>query len=71
MGLSNTSFRLPARKQVNRGFLILAMQVGLDSAILHSLDKDLRAAIVTTELLFGKDEYCMNYLKASRAGLFD
>ncbi len=71
MGLSNISFGLPARKQVNRGFLILAMQAGLDSAILDPLDKELRAAIVTTELLLGKDKHCMRYLKASRAGLFD
>ncbi len=71
MGLSNVSFGLPARKQVNRGFLILAMQAGLDCAILDPLDKELRAAIVTTELLLGKDKYCKGYLKASRAGLFD
>ncbi len=71
MGLSNISFGLPARKQINRGFLILAMQAGLDSAILDPLDKELRAAIVTTELLLGKDKHCMNYLKASRKGLFE
>jgi len=71
MGLSNISFGLPARKQVNRGFLILAMQAGLDSAILDPLDKELRAAIVTAELLLGKDRHCMTYLRASRAGLFD
>lgn len=71
MGLSNISFGLPARKQVNRGFLILAMQAGLDSAILDPMDKELRAAIVTTELLLGKDRYCLNYLKASRSGLFE
>ena len=71
MGLSNISFGLPARKQVNRGFLILAMQAGLDCAILDPLDKELRAAIVTTELLLGQDKYCKGYLKASRAGLFD
>lgn len=71
MGLSNISFGLPARMQVNRGFLILAMGAGLDSAILDPLDKELQAAIVTTELLLGKDRYCMNYLKASRKGLFD
>lgn len=71
MGLSNISFGLPARKQVNRAFLTLAMQAGLDSAILNPLDKELRAAIVTTEMLLGKDRFCMNYLKASRAGLFD
>lgn len=71
MGLSNISFGLPARKQVNRGLLMLAMQAGLDSAILDPLDKELRAAIVTTELLLGKDKHCLNYLKASRQGLFD
>jgi 5-methyltetrahydrofolate--homocysteine methyltransferase len=71
MGLSNISFGLPARKQINRGFLILAMQAGLDSVIMDPLDKDLRAAITTTELLLNQDEYCLNYLKASRAGLFD
>jgi len=71
MGLSNISFGLPARKQVNRGLLILAMQAGLDSAILDPLDKELQAAIVTTELLLGKDKHCLNYLKASRKGLFE
>ena len=71
MGLSNISFGLPARKQVNRGLLILAMQAGLDSAILDPLDKELQAAIITTELLLGNDKHCLNYLKASRKGLFD
>jgi len=71
MGLSNISFGLPARKQINRTFLTLAMQAGLDSAILDPLDKDLRAAIVITEMLLGKDKHCMNYLKASRSGLFE
>jgi cobalamin-dependent methionine synthase I len=71
MGLSNISFGLPARKQVNRGLLMLAMQAGLDSAILDPLDKELQAAIITTELLLGKDKHCLNYLRASRKGLFE
>jgi cobalamin-dependent methionine synthase I len=71
MGLSNISFGLPARKQINRTFLTLVMQAGLDSAILDPLDRELGAAIVTTELLLGKDRHCRNYLKASRAGLFE
>jgi 5-methyltetrahydrofolate--homocysteine methyltransferase len=71
MGLSNISFGLPARKQVNRGFLILAMQAGLDSAILDPLDRELQAAILTAELLLGQDKHCLNYVKASRSGLFD
>jgi 5-methyltetrahydrofolate--homocysteine methyltransferase len=71
MGLSNISFGLPARKQINRAFLILAMQAGLDSAIMDPLDKELVAAAITTELLLGKDRHCMNYVRASRKGLFE
>jgi 5-methyltetrahydrofolate--homocysteine methyltransferase len=71
IGLSNISFGLPARKQINRGFLILAMQAGLDSAIIDPLDKELVAAILTTELLLGRDRHCLNYVRASRKGAFD
>ncbi len=71
MGLSNISFGLPARKQINRAFLTLAMQAGLDSAILDPLDRELRAAILTTELLLGKDRHCLNYVRAYRTGIFD
>ncbi len=71
MGLSNISFGLPARKQINRAFLTLAMHNGLDSAILDPLDKELMAAIVTTNLLLGRDKHCLNYIRASRKGLFE
>ena len=71
MGLSNISFGLPARKRINRGFLMLAMQAGLDSAILDPLDRDLQAAILTAELLLGRDKHCLNYVKASRKGILD
>ena len=71
MGLSNISFGLPARSQINRTFLTLAMQAGLDSAIVDPLDKELQAAILTTELLLGQDRHCLNYIRASRKGIFD
>lgn len=71
IGLSNISFGLPARAQINRTFLTLAMQAGLDSAILDPLDNDLQAAILATELVLGRDKHCLNYVRASRAGLFD
>lgn len=70
MGLSNISFGLPARKQINRAFLTLAMQAGLDSAILDPLDKELMATILTTDMLLGRDRHCMTYVRASRKGLF-
>lgn len=71
IGLSNISFGLPARSFINRYFLSLAMQNGLDSAILDPLDREIQAAILATELLLGQDAHCMKYIKASRKGVFD
>ncbi|MFN8455148.1 MAG: dihydropteroate synthase [Anaerolineae bacterium] len=71
VGLSNISFGLPARSHINRAFLTLAMAAGLDSAILDPLDRDLRATILATELVLGRDRHCLNYTRAYRAGVFD
>ena len=69
-GLSNISFGLPARSYINRVFVTLAMQAGLDSAILDPLDQEMRAAIITTELVLGRDRHCLGYTRAFRAGVF-
>jgi 5-methyltetrahydrofolate--homocysteine methyltransferase len=69
-GLSNISFGLPARSFINRAFLTLAIGAGLDSAILDPLDQDLQAALLAAELVLGQDDYCLNYTRAYRAGLF-
>jgi cobalamin-dependent methionine synthase I len=71
IGLSNISFGLPGRSFVNRYFLALAIQAGMDSAILDPLDREIRAAILATELVLGHDNHCLNYIRASRRGLFD
>ena len=63
-GLSNVSFGLPARKSLNRCFLVMAMAAGLNSAILDPLDNDLMDAIKASEALLGKDKFCRNYIKA-------
>ncbi len=70
-GLSNISYGLPGRKHLNRAFMIQAVLKGLDGAIVNPLDRGMQAAITVAEALAGKDEYCMNYLKAFRAGLFE
>ena len=70
-GLSNISYGLPARKHLNRAFMIQAVLKGLDGAIINPLDKGMITAIITAEALAGKDDYCMNYLKAFRAGWFE
>lgn len=70
-GLSNISFGLPARSFINRAFLTLALGAGLDSAILDPLDRDLRATLLAAELVLGRDDHCLNYTRAHRAGLFN
>ncbi len=71
MGLSNISFGMPARANINRVFLTLAMAAGLDSAIVDPMDRELKAALVTTQMILGQDRYCLNYTCAYRAGLFN
>jgi len=65
--LSNISFALPARSDVNRAFLTLALAAGLDCTILDPLDCEMRAALVAAELVLGRDNYCLNYTCAYRA----
>lgn len=71
IGLSNISFGLPARSHINRVFLSLALLSGLDCAILDPLDREIQAVILTTELLLGRDPHCLNFIRASRKGLFE
>ena len=68
--VSNISFNLPVRKLLNLGFTVLAMNAGLDSAILDPTNRDLTGLIYATEALLGQDEYCMEYIGAYRRGLF-
>jgi 5-methyltetrahydrofolate--homocysteine methyltransferase len=70
-GLSNISYGLPARKFMNQTFMVMAIGKGLDGAIVNPLDKKMMANIVAAEALVGKDNFCMNYLKAFRAKMFE
>jgi 5-methyltetrahydrofolate--homocysteine methyltransferase len=67
-GLSNVSYGLPNRRQVNQMFLVMAMARGLDAVILDPCDKRIMANLITTMTLLGRDEFCMNYLTAFREG---
>ena len=70
-GLSNISYGLPARQFMNQTFMTMAIAKGLDGAIINPLDKRMMANIVAAEALAGRDNFCMNYLKAFRAGIFE
>jgi 5-methyltetrahydrofolate--homocysteine methyltransferase len=70
-GLSNISYGLPHRALLNQAFLVMAMERGLDSAIIDPLDDYMMKLIKAAEVLINRDEYGMEYLKASRAGKLD
>ena len=69
-GLSNISFGLPARKYINQAFLVLAMNAGMDSAILDPTNKDSQGLLYATEILLEKDDFCLEYINAYREELF-
>lgn len=68
-GLSNISFGLPARALINRTFLTLALEAGLDSAIVDPMNQALRESLLVSELILGRDPFCRRYTQAFRSGL--
>jgi 5-methyltetrahydrofolate corrinoid/iron sulfur protein methyltransferase len=68
--VSNISFNLPVRKLVNQAFTVLAMNSGMDSAVLDPTNRDLMGVIFATEALLGLDDYCMEYIAAYRNNIF-
>ena len=77
-GLSNVSFGLPSRKILNEVFIDLALEAGLDSAIVDPVGTDLDRALtpdrstrpyaLAADALTGRDPYCMAFLAAYRDG---
>ncbi|MBU2614878.1 MAG: dihydropteroate synthase [Elusimicrobiota bacterium] len=66
LGLSNVSQGTNVRQLIDRTFLVMAIASGLDAAIVNPLDKDLMDAMITAELLSGKNIYCDSFLQAYR-----
>jgi 5-methyltetrahydrofolate corrinoid/iron sulfur protein methyltransferase len=67
-GLTNVSYGLPERKLINRTFLAAAISRGLDAVIMDPTDPLLYAALKAGLAVAGKDDYCMDYIDAFRAG---
>ncbi|MFW6171660.1 MAG: homocysteine S-methyltransferase family protein [Planctomycetota bacterium] len=67
IGLSNVSFGLPGREWLNASFLSMAVGRGLTSVIANPKDRLVMASKYTADALWGRDEYCMEYLRYYRA----
>jgi 5-methyltetrahydrofolate corrinoid/iron sulfur protein methyltransferase len=64
LGLSNVSQKCPHRSLINRTFLTMALEKGLDAAILDVNDTELVNTIIVSELLLNKQIYCDNFLES-------
>jgi 5-methyltetrahydrofolate--homocysteine methyltransferase len=66
-GISNVSFGLPLRRLLNRTLLVLALEQGLDAAILDPLDKEMMASLAAGRVLLGQDASYKAYLRLARS----
>ncbi len=67
LGASNVSFGLPERKTINAAYLAMVLAAGVNCPIVDPTVPEIAKAILASDLLLGKDEYGMSYLRAYRA----
>ena len=67
LGVSNISFGLPERAAVTAVFLTMALENGLDCAILNPCSDDMMRTWHTFVMLAGKDPHCESYLAFAEA----
>ncbi len=67
IGLSNVSFGLPNRRSLNAATLLLAIESGLSAAILDMTHKVMRHAVLSANLLHGRDEFSAQWIANFRA----
>lgn len=66
LGVSNISFGLPERPAINALFLAMAVCSGLTCAIVDPTRWEMRRAQLVSDMLMGKDAYCMAFISAYR-----
>lgn len=63
LGVSNVSFGLPTRENINTAFFTMAMQKGLSAGIINPLSDGMMNAYYSFCALNGMDDNCENYIK--------
>lgn len=66
-GVSNVSFGLPRRVNINTAFLSAAVAMGLKSAILDITSPAVKTALMASLAVAGQDEYCLDYISHIRS----
>ena len=68
LGLSNISYGIPSRNNLNRAFLAMLIAAGCDGAITDPTEEGMMNTLLSSRAALGLDDYCMDYITASRAG---
>ena len=63
LGVSNVSFGLPGRANINAAFFTMALENGLSAAIINPYSAEMMTAYYAWCALKGKDENCLDYIK--------
>lgn len=66
LGLSNISFGIPRRNNLNKVFLAMLVAAGCDGAIVDPTEPDIMTTLCSARAVMGYDEYCMEYLTRMR-----
>ncbi len=64
LGVSNISFGLPQRENINSAFFTMALQNGLSAAIMNPASQSMMTAYRSYCALSGADPQCMDYIAA-------
>lgn len=67
LGVSNISFGLPRREIVNAAFFAMALQTGLDCAIMNPDSQDMMQVYYSFNALRGRDANCARYIEYASA----
>lgn len=62
LGVSNVSFGLPRREIINSAFFLLALQAGLDAAIINPGSEPMMQSLASYRALSAKDVQCVDYI---------
>lgn len=68
VGLSNISFGVPARNNLNRSFLAMLIGAGCDGFIVDPCEQGMMNTLLSSRAILGLDMYGMEYIKAYRQG---
>jgi len=66
-GASNISFGMPDRRGIDAAFLSVMIAGGMNAAITNPLNREIRKAVLATDLLLGRDAFGAAWIAAHRA----